>query len=96
MIWEVSHNEISGQPFGVVNMADKELGQIPQDIVRVQPAGHDDRQTDPGELVDHCEHMELAPVMGPIPSERQISPTVWLWERPTSASRSRLMFCPGL
>ena len=31
-----------------------------------------------------------------IPSERQTSLTVWPWDRPTSASRSRLMIGSGL
>ena len=51
------------------SMAYKELGQTLQDIIRVQPAGHDDHQTDRSELVDHGEHAELAAVMGPVLDE---------------------------
>ncbi len=40
-----------------------------KDIIRAQPADHDHRRTDPGELADHGEHAKLAAVMGPIPDE---------------------------
>ena len=50
-------------------IADKELRQALQDIVRVQPPGHDDCQVDSGELVDHSEHAEHTAVMGPVLDE---------------------------
>jgi hypothetical protein len=50
-------------------MPDNELRQTMQDIIRVQPPGHDDRQADSGVLVDHGEHSELTAVMGSVLDE---------------------------
>ena len=44
----------------------EQFGQAVQHVIGVEPAGHHNRQAPTGELVDHGEHAEGAPIPGAV------------------------------
>ena len=63
---EANMKEVIKAYYGDVSMLDEQVGQALQHIVGPQPSCHHDGQAAPRELVDHAQHAERPPILGPI------------------------------